>query len=466
MSNGVIFLFLVLILSSSSFAFAVENEIGASIRLRQEILDNFIYLGTTRAAADDRSYFRLRIQLWDNVKFNKEISLYARLATEPRYHVAGPYRVTLDNERNLKRLDQDEIFIDNLYLDFKKPFDLPVNLRIGRQDFLGKDMYGEGFIIFDGTPADGSRSFYVNAVKLQLIIVENHTIDFVYISNPRTDIYLPSLHPSVYDTEKETSRLYINHKKRLTASHEQGFLIYGRNKLSQKLMLEPYYLYKTEDQWATNPQLNFHTFGMRAVLKINEEWSLRGELARQIGKYSDGRGKTGIGGYVFLIKAFPQIKFSPKIEIGFVYLSGDNRNTGKDEAWNPPFSRGAFTNELFAYIVIPETVLKGGPIPGYWTNLREIVTKLSLNLSKNANLCFSYQHLWSDKKTNFTATPLNQMFSNDGYDRGHMLTFLGIYQFTKNVDGLLQFEYFIPEDFYTSKAKNATFIRWQIQYKL
>ncbi|MGC8938649.1 MAG: hypothetical protein ACP5KH_06670 [Thermodesulfovibrio sp.] len=47
MSNGVIFLFLVLILSSSSFAFAVENEIGASIRLRQEILDNFIYLGTT-----------------------------------------------------------------------------------------------------------------------------------------------------------------------------------------------------------------------------------------------------------------------------------------------------------------------------------------------------------------------------------------------------------------------------------
>ncbi|MGC8796428.1 alginate export family protein, partial [Thermodesulfovibrio sp.] len=262
MSNGVIFLFLVLILSSSSFAFAVENEIGASIRLRQEILDNFIYLGTTRAAADDRSYFRLRIQLWDNVKFNKEISLYARLATEPRYHVAGPYRVTLDNERNLKRLDQDEIFIDNLYLDFKKPFDLPVNLRIGRQDFLGKDMYGEGFIIFDGTPADGSRSFYVNAVKLQLIIVENHTIDFVYISNPRTDIYLPSLHPSVYDTEKETSRLYINHKKRLTASHEQGFLIYGRNKLSQKLMLEPYYLYKTEDQWATNPQLNFHTFGM------------------------------------------------------------------------------------------------------------------------------------------------------------------------------------------------------------
>ena len=27
-------------------------------------------------------------------------------------------------------------------------------------------MYGEGFLIFDGTPSDGSRSFYFNAVTL------------------------------------------------------------------------------------------------------------------------------------------------------------------------------------------------------------------------------------------------------------------------------------------------------------
>ncbi|WP_460180285.1 alginate export family protein [Thermodesulfovibrio sp. TK110] len=454
------------LLSFPFFAFAIEHETGGAIRLRQEILDNFIYLGTTHSPADDRSYLRLRIQLWDKVKFNDKISLYARLATEPRYYVSGPYRVTLDNGTNLKRLDQDEIFIDNLYLDLKNPFNLPLNLRIGRQDFLGKDIYGEGFIIFDGTPADGSRSFYFNAIKLQLILAEGHTVDFVYISDPATDTYLPSLHPSAYDTEKETSRLYINHKKRLTATHEQGFLIYGKNKLSQKFTVEPFYLYKTEDEWDGNPELNFHTFGMRAVFKINDEWSLRGEMARQLGKYSDGKDKTGFGGYIFLAKAFPQVKLSPKIEVGFVYLSGDNRNTpNKDEAWNPPFSRAAFTNELFAYIVIPETSSKGGPMPGYWTNLKEVLTKLILTPSKNANLCFSYQHLWADKKTNFTGT-LRQMFSNEGYDRGHMLTFLGTYQFTKNIDGLLQFEYFIPEDFYTSKAKNATFIRWQIQYKL
>lgn len=450
-----------------SFVFAVEHNIGTSFRLRQEILDNFIYLGTTRAAADDRSYFRLRIQLWDNIKFDDRTSFYARVTTEPRYYVSGPYRVTLDNGTNLKRFDQDEIFIDNFYIDIKKPFNLPLNLRVGRQDFLGKDMYGEGFIIFDGTPADGSRSFYFNALKVQLLISENHTVDFVYMSQPPTDTYLPSLHPSAYDTQRETSRLYINHKKRLNASHEQGFLIYGKSKLTQNLTVEPYYLYKTEDEWYTNAEVNFHTFGFRGLLKLDRDWSVKAEIASQLGKYSDGGDKTGLGGYLFVMKSFPNIKLSPKIELGVTYLSGDNRNSkNKDEAWNPPFSRAAMWNELFAYIVIPETVNKGGPIPGYWTNLKAIITKLYLTPLKDMNLMFSYQHLWADKKTEFNSAPLNQMFSNDGYDRGHMFVAIGTYKFTKNVEGLLQFEYFIPENFYTSKAKNAAFLRWQIQYKL
>lgn len=458
---------LLLIIFSPSLIFAVEHDFGASLRLRQEILDNFIYLGTTRSPADDRSYFRLRIQLWDNVRFTEKVSFYIRIATEPRYYIAGPYRVTLDSGTNLKRFDQDEIFIDNFYIDVKKPFNLPFNLRVGRQDFLGKDMYGEGFIIFDGTPADGSRSFYFNAIKLQLLIGENHTLDFVFISQPTIDQYLPSLHPSVYDSEKETSRLYINHKKRLNATHEQGFLIYSKNRISQNLIIEPYYLYKTENEWHINPELNFHTFGIRGVLKLNDEWSIKAEIARQLGRYSTGKDKTGLGGYIFLEKSFSNIKFSPKIELGVAYLSGDNRNSkNKDEAWNPPFSRAALWNELFAYIVIPETASKGGPIPGYWTNLKAIITKLYVNPLKDFNLLFSYQHLWADKKTEFTSAPLSQMFSNDGYDRGHMFVAMGMYKFSKSIDGLLQFEYFIPENFYTSKAKNAAFLRWQIQYKL
>jgi len=50
---------------------------------------------------------------------------------------------------------------------------LPIDFKIGRQDFLGQ--YGEGFLILDGTPGDGSRSFYFNAIKLTWKINSNNS---------------------------------------------------------------------------------------------------------------------------------------------------------------------------------------------------------------------------------------------------------------------------------------------------
>lgn len=74
-------------------------------------------------------------------------------------------------------------------------------------------MYGEGFLILDGTPGDGSRTFYFNAVKASVLIADGHTVDLVYVSDPKTDQYLPSLHPAYYD-RADRGRLYINHKKK------------------------------------------------------------------------------------------------------------------------------------------------------------------------------------------------------------------------------------------------------------
>jgi len=117
--------------------FAIENEPGVSLRLRQEIWDNVVDLGTMPERQPDRNFFRLRIQLWDNVKFNENFGAYVRITTEPKYYT-GPFRLILDNGTNRKRFDQDEFVMDNLYIDIKKPFDLPISLRIGRQDFFRK----------------------------------------------------------------------------------------------------------------------------------------------------------------------------------------------------------------------------------------------------------------------------------------------------------------------------------------
>lgn len=472
---------ILLIFSVLSIAQAVTHEPGATVRLRYEVADNFLFLGTNRHFWDDTAHIRLRLQVWDKIKFNDNLSFYLRGATEPRYYAAATHRVSLDEDNNLKRLDQDELFVDNIYVDIKKIFNLPLNLRIGRQDFLGKDMYGEGFIIFDGTPGDGSRSFYFNAAKLQWNISEKDSIDFVYVSNPVTDTYLPVIHPSIYDFHISDFQLYIDHKKRLTASDEKGFWIYGRIKPSENIILEPYYVYKHEDGWSRalfyppwdrTPDLNFHTIGIRAVFKWGE-WSLKGEIAKQLGEYSNGKDLSALGGYIFLAKSFSNVSLSPKVEIGCVYLSGDDPATQKDEGWNPVFSKAGLWNELFSYIVLSETIHRGGPLPGYWSNLESVITKLYLNPLKNLNISLSYQHLWADKRTNIneiTKPPLKRligpMFTDKGKDRGDMFTFLTTYKFTKNLDGLFQLEYFIPGSFYASEAKNAAFIRWQLLYKL
>lgn len=449
------------ILNFSAISYGIENEPGASIRLRQEIWDNVVSLGTARNAQPDRNFFRLRIQIWNNIKFNDDLNLYVRLATEPKYF-AGPYKLALDGGKNLKHFDQDELVIDNLYIDIKKPFNLPVNLRLGRQDFLGKDMYGEGFLIFDGTPGDGSRTFYFNALKASLLIAAGHSIDVVYVSEPKTDQYLPSLHPS-YD---DGSKAYINHKKRLTGSNERGIWIYGRHKITEGLNLEPYYIYKKEKDYDNIKEKYINTFGLRTVLTIND-FSLRGELALQNGKYEANDNKIrGVGGYLFGSYTAKKCPLTPTLEVGYVYLSGDKNDTTKDEGFNPLFSRAPQWNELLIYTLIPETAGKGGPIPGYWTNIKGIVTKLKLNPLKDLSIILSYQHFWADEKTNITTGPYKDMFSNNGKNRGDLWAIVGNYKFNKNLDALIQLEYFEPGNFYSDKTKNATFFRWQLQYKL
>jgi len=450
------FLFLI---NLTVICFAIENEPGVSLRLRQEIWDNVVDLGTMPERQPDRNFFRLRIQLWDNVKFNENFGAYVRITTEPKYYT-GPFRLILDNGTNRKRFDQDEFVIDNLYIDIKKPFDLPISLRIGRQDFLGKDMYGEGFLIFDGTPGDGSRTFYFNAIMSKIDIAQGHSVDLVYVSNPKTDIYLPSLHPAYFD--RASGGLYINHKKRLTGSNERGFWLYGRHKIIEALNIEPYYIYKKEKEYDVIKESYMNTFGMRAVFKLSD-FSLRGEIAKQYGKYENGNKRSGLGGYAFAGYTFNKCPVTPTLEVGYVYLSGDKADTSKDEGFNPLFSRAPQWNELLIYTLVPETSSKGGPIPGYWTNLEALIANLRFQPMKDLSMRLSYQHFWADENTRGLSS---LMFSNNGKNRGDLWAFITTYKFTKNLDGMFQIEYFEPGNFYSDKARNATFMRWQLQYKL
>ncbi len=448
-------------------AFSLDHSIGAEVRFRYENWDNLLTLGTNteKNSFKDRSFFRLRVMLWDEIKFNNQTSLKIRLNTEPKYQMGPYYFMLKDPDR--RKFDQDEVIIDNLYLDVKRPFNLPLDLRIGRQDFLGPDTYGEGFLILDGTPGDGSRTFYFNALRARLYLSNQDSIDFVVLRQTERDVYLPNLHPS-YDDGRGAS--YIYHKKRLTASNEFSFFAYGRFKPLPKLNLEPYYIYKKEEKSTTAsaariniPASYLHNVGLRGVYSFTKDLKVRAELVHQFGEYSkNGTDRRAWGGYAFLEKAFPNCPAKPVVELGYVYLSGDDPKSKKDEAFNPLFSRNPNWNELIIYTYFLENPNKSGAIPGYWTNLKMPLIIVKFSPFKNLNMLLSYQKLYADEKTKGLPS---YMFSNKGKDRGDLYVAIANYKFTKALDGMLQYEIFDPDDFYSKEAKTGHFFRAQLRYK-
>jgi|WetSurMetagenome_2_1015567.scaffolds.fasta_scaffold00320_22 hypothetical protein len=438
---------------------------GGSIRLRQEIWTNTVALGTNQTSQKDRNYFRLRVSLWGQADVGKYFDAYARITTEPKYYL-GPYHPGITGESHGQYTDQDEVFADNIYISGKKLFNGLVDFRVGRQDFLSPDdMYGEGFLIMDGTPGEGSRSFYFNAAKVRFNITKENSVDLVYINDPDTDTFMPSLHPRITGNP-----LYIGGRKLLTASHEQAVVVYGRNKFGKMFTFDPYYIYKIEDGFLTNPRLKLHTFGGRVTANY-EGWRAKGELAYQFGKYdsnrtyTEGIDRTGLGGYAFFGRKFEETPGKPEIDIGAVYYSGDNPNdnSNKRTAFDPLFSRFPSWNELYVYTLVPENSARyANNIPGYWTNMVIYMIKGKVNVTKTTALTLTYQYLMAAETTSGLSS---SEFSNKSKDRGHLPTAILNQNIMKNLDGMLQFEYFVPGKFYASNTKDAIFFRWQLMYK-
>jgi hypothetical protein len=458
-----------LIILSASLAMAeITFDSGAAVRVRQEIWDNIVTLGTSPTAPGnyDRNFFRVRTQAWGKIDVDKTFETYFRLTNELKYYT-GPYRLPQNAGVSTvyRAMEEDEIFVDNLYAEYKNIFGIPIDIKIGRQDFLGE--FGDGFLILDGTPGDGSRSYFFNAAKMKIRPHQNHSVTLVLLRNSKTDIFMPVVHSSIVQGN------YFQDKRVLNVSDESGFIVYSKNKFFDFLSIEPYYMWKSEDKFIVpgssqvTPRLNINTVGGRIEAKPGN-WTIKAELAHQFGTYSNGVDRKANGGQTSIAYAFKELPFKPELEVGYVYLSGDDPNTpGINETWDPLWSRAPMWNELCVYTLINETLAQGGAVTGYWTNMHMLRINTKLFFSNMTNLALGYNYMLAPEKTNLTAnTTLLNMFSNTGKNRGSLYQAMLNHAFSKKIDGFLQLEHFLPGDFYNSNARNATFFRWQLQVKL
>ncbi|MCS7179843.1 MAG: alginate export family protein, partial [bacterium] len=249
-----------------------------------------------------------------------------------------------------------------------------------------------------------------------------------------------------------------NVHKRLRNSDEIGGIIYGKLSSSQKinLTLEPYYIYKHHEGYGTTPPANsaleFNTIGIRKVYSF-DPWKLRGEIAYQWGEYDNGIDKRAWAGYAFLTRNLKNIKFSPSIDFGYVYLSGDKSSTtDKDEGWDPVFGRWPWISELLLYYYFYD-----GEIAKF-TNYNAWRTSLNLVFSKNTNLSLSYNYFRANE-------PPTGPLLGTGKERGHLPTMILRHKFTSNISSHLWFEYFVPGSYYPNTHEDSFFFRWEIAFK-
>ncbi len=417
----------------------LDTTYGIYFRLRQETWDNvFDFYNDDHK---DDNFFRLKTSLWTKLDYDKRYIFFIKLTNEARY-----FMNTSNTSSRPFGLNEDEIVFDNLNLEVKNLLGLPIDLKIGRQDFLFA--FGEGFLIMDGTPWDGSRTFYFNAAKASVRLNEKNSLDLVYITNQDRDRYLPSIYPA--------------EKRRINYSDEQGFVIYARSKQIEGFTIEPYYIFKNEEtEFLPDGELDLNTIGARVLFSYGT-WQFGGEFAHQWGEYDSGRDREGNGGYIFVKRAYKDMKWRPAFELRYVYLSGDDPDTDENEAWDPLFSRWPWLSDLFILTLAPET-----GIPAYWTNLQLYRAGVKLAFTKNTGFGFNYNYLRAndDPATNDGTPSKAPLYSFDSKERGHLLQAKLSHRFTKAIDGYLLVEHMIPGGFY-KYDDSATFFRWQLQIKL
>ncbi len=419
---------------------ASQFTYGGDIRLRTVSFNYIPYTLGIDARGGKNNFQRYRTRLWGNYQATDNLMFRIRAVNEFRTFVK-PENHTWDS--------MDEVVFDNIYLDWKGN---DISVRVGRQDLI----YGTGKLILDGTPKDGSRTIYFNAIKASYTGLKDITIDIFAMYTPSEDEL--AIHSQDRDLVGKTAGGYDE--------EETGGGIYIKNKSCSKMPYEGYYLIKTdEEEWArpaigvvgtgagiTHDSHTRHTIGTRLMPKFSKAFDANVELAYQFGEDTSA----------YMIDALANWhvqgleKYKVKVGLGWYYLSGDDPSTTDDEHWNPLWARWPQYSELYVYSFDPDGV-------GHWSNISMPHAKLSITPSKNYK---------TDLLLGYMMAP--EADAAGGDERGLLFTWWNrftvaekIITDTDKLSAHVLLELFDPGDYYTAAQQDETayFFRVEMNYK-
>ncbi len=378
--------------------------LGAEERVRSENWNDLTDFNAQ--ALDARHQLRLRTRAWARVGFGAN-EVAVGLLNESR-RLSTP-RVPLQ---------MDETVFETLYLEHR--FSEGASVRIGRQN-ISK---GDGFLLMDGSPLDGSRSSYLNALDLAWTRGASR-LDVLLVSDPWRDEYLPVLH--------DRTKGLVEYDERAGGAYWSGPAPRGG------ATLDGYWLYKSETSSSGRlADRMFHTVGGRVARDFAGGWSLRAELAGQAGSQEPSMDVRAWGGQASVTRALA-VRMKASLTLGVVALSGDDPATPRrNEGWDPLFSRWPKWSAGYIYALATE---RGA---AYWTDLSILQAEARFSPLRQVDARVSYQRLGA-----FHAWPGRAAIYGDGLVRGDLLGARMDVTLNDSWRGHVVAEHLSPGDFYS-----------------
>ncbi|MDA8429747.1 MAG: alginate export family protein [Geobacteraceae bacterium] len=411
---------------------------GADVRLRNDSSNN-PYLIDADPPGHSYSFERLRIREWNTLRPRQELEFKLRFTWEGRH-----YWLPASKEE----WDESEIVIDSLSATYRFP-NIPVTLIVGRQDMV----FGDGWLISDGTPLDGPRTNYFDALRATVDLKKiKSSLDLIYIDQTsRSNRWLTP---------------FYNKSKALMEQDERGAIAYFSNKAIDGTPIDAYYIYKHDEAvLPSGDNGDVNTFGGSLAHDFTGNLSGRVEAAYQFGIRANAAMFPAQGSDFSAWGLTSRLTYSfrdpakNQMWLGYEGLSGNDAHDSHNHQFDPLWGRWAKYSELF-----PNDLDR----PGDRSNLHRInlgyqVAPASWLLQVNYQALFAYANRYSGAPG----------FSNHGSFKGNLFTAIVRYTFNRFWSGYILGEYFTPGNYYEappgggpldSRRDPASFLRAEIVY--
>jgi hypothetical protein len=391
-------------------------------RFRFEAWDNAVSLDD--AANDANAYTRNRTTLGLSWKPLENLEVLGKLTNEFRVYLAP----------KTTPFSWNESFFDNLYVKWTIPGRVPFTITAGRQDIN----LGEGFVIADGTPGDGSRSYYFNALRVDACLAKGHTLTAFAHATEETDRYLP----------------VINAVPRMLAEQSERALALYYSGMFGKTRVDAYAVRKTGDVSDVLSPVRIDTFGARIVASLAKPLAFTAEAAYQTGT-TDDYGRSAYGAIAhFDCDLTGTPGFLKSFVLGGILLSGDDPFTSRVEGWDPIFSRWPKWSESYIYTLAQETR------SAYWSNLSAFYAQLAIDLGERVD-----GHVMLMPMGAGEAQRVISPGAGPTRGRGTLYRARLNYKLSRYLTGRVIWERFVPGSFYVPGASSFNWLQFEMIFR-